>query len=47
MTAALALPVAHHALVAAVPFFMPAVLIVVGLLVLRMRERKRDHSVNE
>lgn|GEM_PF-3892799 len=47
MTAELTLPLAHHALITAVPFFAPALLIVGGLLVMRMRERTRDHSADE
>ena len=38
MTATL-LPVAHHALVTAIPFVVPMVVIVTGLLVLALRER--------
>lgn len=45
--AAISLPLAHHALVAAVPFFVPALLIVGGLVVLRLRERKRNDSAHE
>ncbi|HEY8466471.1 MAG TPA: hypothetical protein VIL04_06695 [Solirubrobacterales bacterium] len=47
MTAELSFPLAHHALITAVPFFAPALLIVGGLLVLRLRERTRDHSGDE
>ena len=38
------LPLADHpgSLVAAIPFFVPALLIVGGLVVLRLRERSRD-----
>lgn len=39
---ALSLPIAHHPLVSALPFFAPALVIVGGLLVLRAMERRRE-----
>jgi hypothetical protein len=47
-TLALFLPVADHGdLVAALPFFMPAFLIVGGILAMRAIERRRNDSRDE
>ncbi len=43
MTPALFLPVADHGdILSALPFFLPALLIVGGLLVMRAREHRRN-----
>ncbi len=48
MTTALFLPVADHGdIVSALPFFMPALLIVGGLLVVRAIERRRQNEGTE
>ena len=48
MTLALFLPVADHGdIVSAIPFFLPALLIVGGLLVMRAIERRRHDEGTE
>jgi hypothetical protein len=45
---ALLLPIADHGdIVSALPFFMPAFLIVGGILALRLIERRRNHSAHD
>ncbi len=41
---ALALPLAHHELLLALPALVPALVIVAGLLVLAARDRRRERS---
>jgi hypothetical protein len=48
VTPALFLPVADHGdIVSTLPFFLPAILIVGGLLAMRLLERRRHDSRNE
>jgi hypothetical protein len=48
MAAAIALPIAHHgSLIAALPFFAPALLIVGTILAMRLAERRRHDSESE
>ncbi len=48
MTPALLLPVADHGdILSTLPFFLPAILIVGGLLAMRLLERRRHDSRNE
>lgn len=41
MSAAVVLPVAHHAMVIALPFVIPVLAMTLGVLVLALRERRR------
>lgn len=34
-------PIAHHALLIALPFFVPVVIVTLGVLALALRERRR------
>ena len=41
MSAAVVVPVAHHAMVIALPFVIPVLAMTLGVLVLALRERRR------